>query len=167
MPQLGFFPSSLCHGWDLNPRQSESCTSLRDLWKDALPTELPRPLHQGTHIEINLTVLPGLRRGSKMQFGGKLSLFAKSRWKMIQWQNNVGLALSRRTKVKPENRKVQKSGAGFADFKLALDWFSLICSLGQKFHLFWSEENISSAWTKLEKSVFICSSENSLNSFVS
>ena len=35
------FPTTLCCCQDMNPRQSESGTSLSDLWKDALPTELP------------------------------------------------------------------------------------------------------------------------------
>ena len=43
MAPAGFFPTTLCHSRDSNLRQSESCTSLRDLRKDALPTELPRP----------------------------------------------------------------------------------------------------------------------------
>ena len=34
-----FFPTSLCHSWDLNPHQC-SCTGLGPL-KDALQTELP------------------------------------------------------------------------------------------------------------------------------
>ena len=36
------FPTTSCRGQDSNPRQSQSYTTLRDLWKDALPTELPR-----------------------------------------------------------------------------------------------------------------------------
>ena len=41
MGLLGFFPTTLCRGRDLNLHQW-SCTMTRDLLKNSLPTELPR-----------------------------------------------------------------------------------------------------------------------------
>ena len=62
-----YFPTTSCRGRDSNPRQSESCTTMKDLSKDALPTEQPPQQKKLWNLNLGLNFF---QKGS-LQVGEK------------------------------------------------------------------------------------------------